>query len=381
MSGVSVSPARPDQAARRLHSRLAVRAPLLVLAAVALLTGLCGGFGRLGLNLPHTASLAELHGPLLVSGLFGTLISLERAVAINRGWAYCAPALSGLGTLALLAGAPIPVGAGAYALAAGSLAAGSLVITIRQPALFTGTLLVGALAWLAGNLLWATGRPIADVVGWWLAFLVLTIAAERLELSRLVAPKWGGEALFLFALGMLLVGAQNGVMTGSGSTLFGMALLSITVWLLRHDIAWLSIRRTGQTRFMAACMLAGYVWLAVAGVALIAGRPGTTMFGYDIALHAILIGFVLSMVFGHALIILPAVVRLRLRYTPALYAPLFLLHGAVALRVGSGLAEWEVGRASSGALTALALFGFALALLLPSRHPRASVVEVVEPAP
>ncbi len=381
MSGASVSPARPDQAARRLHSRVAVRAPLLALAAVALLTGLCGGLVRLGLNLPYAASLSELHGPLLVSGLFGTLISLERAVAINRGWAYSAPALSGLGTLALLAGAPIPVGAGAYALAAGSLAAGSLVITIRQPALFTGTLLFGALAWLTGNLLWAMGRPIADVVGWWLAFLVLTIAAERLELSRLVAPKWGSEALFLFALGMLLVGAQNGIMTESGSTLFGVALLSITVWLLRHDIAWLSIRRTGQTRFMAACMLAGYVWLAVAGVALITGRPGTTMFGYDIALHAILIGFVLSMVFGHALIILPAVVRLRLRYTPALYAPLWLLHGAVALRVGSGLAEWEVGRAASGALTALALFGFALALLRPSWRPRTAVAEVVEPAP
>lgn len=276
ISGASASPARREPAARVTHKPLVLRAPLLVLTAVALLAGVCGGLGRLGWSIPRGTSFAELHGPLLLSGLIGTLISLERAVALARGWSYAAPALSGLGTLALLAGVPIPFGAGAYALAAAALAAGSLVITIRQPALSTGTLLFGALTWLAGNVLWALGDPIPQVIGWWLAFLVLTIAAERLELSRLRAPKRGGEALFLFALGLLVTGAQNGVMTESGAALSGMALLNMTAWLLRHDIACLNIRRSGQSRFMAACMLAGYAWLAVAGVALIAYPPGAS---------------------------------------------------------------------------------------------------------
>ncbi|WP_200828025.1 hypothetical protein [Bosea lathyri] len=352
--------------------------PLLALAAIALLTGLCGGLVRLGWSIPHGNSFAQLHGPLLLSGLFGTLICLERAVALGRGWAYAAPALSGLGTLALLAGAPIPVGASAYALAAAVLALGSLVITISQPAVFTGTLLFGALAWLAGNVLWALGSPIPEVIGWWLAFLVLTIAAERLELSRLRAPKRGSEALFLFAFGMLLAGAQNGVMTTNGATLFGTALLIMKAWLLRHDIACLNVQRRGQPRFMAACMLAGYVWLAVAGVALIAYPPGASTFGYDIALHAVLIGFVVSMVFGHALVILPGLIRLRVRYAATLYVPLFLLHGAVALRVGAGVAEWGTGRASSGALVLLALACFAIALTVSSRRSRTSAAETAE---
>jgi hypothetical protein len=350
--------------AEGLRARLATRAPLLALAALALASGLYGGLARLGWSLP-SGNLAEIHGALLISGLFGTLISLERAVALARSWAYAAPAACASGTLLLLAGAATPFGAGAYALAAAVLAAGSLLITVRQPALFTGTLLFGAVAWLAGNIPWALGASIPDVSGWWLSFLVLTIAAERLELSRLLAPKRGSEAIFLFALGVLLAGAQNGVRTANGAVLFGMGLLLMTGWLLRHDIARLNIRRTGQTRFMASCMVVGYAWLVAAGVSLISSPDGSA-FGYDVALHAILIGFVLSMVFGHALIILPAVARLRVRYSGALYGPLVLLHGSVALRVGSGLAEWDLGRMTSGLLTACALVGFGLVLFRAS---------------
>ncbi|WP_262031944.1 hypothetical protein [Microvirga sp. Mcv34] len=346
------------------------RLALLALGALALIAGLYGALGRLGWALPAGGTLAALHGPLMISGLFGTLISLERAVALGRGWSYAAPALSGLGTLLLLAGAPEAVGAGAYAVAAAVLAGTSLLITIQQPAVFTGALLFGALAWLAGNLLWLMGGSVPDLIGWWLAFLVLTIAGERLELSRLMPQRRGSEALFLFAVGLLAVGAQNGLMTENGAVLFGLALLVTTVWLLVHDIARLNVRRSGQTRFMAACMLAGYLWLGLAGMVLVAFPPGASSFGYDVALHAVLIGFVLSMVFGHALIILPAVARIRVRYAPVLYALLLLLHASVALRVGAGLAGWEAGRMASGVLTLLALAGFAASLTSTSRNGR-----------
>ncbi len=69
-------------------------------------------------------------------------------------------------------------------------------------------------------------------------------------------------------------------------------------------------------------MLAGYAWLGLAGLALVAQPPSETAFGYDIALHAVLVGFVMSMVFGHAPIILPAVARVRIPYGPLLYGPL-----------------------------------------------------------
>ena len=55
----------------------------------------------------------------------------------------------------------------------------------------------------------------------------------------------GSEALFLFAIGLLAAGAQNGLMTENGAILFGLALLVTTLWLLRHDIARLNVRRSG----------------------------------------------------------------------------------------------------------------------------------------
>jgi hypothetical protein len=369
-TGSLASPAHEAAPIPSVRVPMGLRLLFLALGVVALAGGTYGALWRLGWSLPHGSSLAALHGPLMIGGLFGTLISLERAVALGRGWSYAAPASSGLGTLLLLGGAPMALGAGAYAAAAAILAGSSLLITIRQPAVFTGALLFGALAWLAGSVIWLMGHPVPDAVGWWLAFLILTIAGERLELSRVANEGRGSEPSFLFAIGLLAVGAQNGLMTENGAVLFGIALIVTALWLLRYDIARRNIRRDGQTRFMAACMLAGYAWLGLAGLTLIALPPGESSYGYDIALHAVLIGFVLSMVFGHALIILPAVARIRLRYAPILFASLLLLHASVALRIGAGLGEWDMGRKASGVLTLLALAGFAGSLIWVSWRAR-----------
>lgn len=360
--------------------RMAWRIPLLAAGAVALLAGLFGGLWRLGWALPHGESLAALHGPLLVSGLFGTLISLERAVAIGRDWPYAAPVLSALGTLALLAGAPVEAGAAAHVLAALVLGAASLLVALRQPALCTGTLLFGALAWFAGNILWLVGRPVPEAAGWWLAFLVLTIAGEHLELSRRLPTRRRSQAAFLFAMGLLAAGAQNGVATDNGAVLFGLGLCVTAAWLLRHDIARRNARTEGQTRFSARCMLAGYAWLALAGAALIGLAATGSPFGYDVALHAVLVGFVLSTVFGHALLILPAVTGVRLRYRPVLYGPLAILHGAVAMRVAGGALEWDLLRLWSGPAVVLALASFAACLAAGGRRAADAPLSAV-PAP
>ena len=82
------------------------RAPLMALAVVALFAGLWGGLIRLGLSLPHVVTSAgEAHGPLMALGFLGTLVSLERAVALDRPWAYVAPLAAGTGALAGLGGA------------------------------------------------------------------------------------------------------------------------------------------------------------------------------------------------------------------------------------------------------------------------------------
>ena len=355
MSRVPGAPSRPDWWWLRLAA--------FAVVPVALVTGIAGGLGRLAWDVPGGASLAALHGPLMISGLFGTVVSLERAVALGKGWAYLAPILSAVGTIVLLAGASAPVGATLYLVAAGVLAMVSGLIVRGQPAIFTIALLFGALSWGTGSLLWLAGEDIPSVVGWWIAFLLLTIAGERLEMSRLLPQLRGSQVLFVISVALIVVGAGMGLDGNAGARLFGLGQLACTIWLLRHDIARRNVRTAGAPRYFAVCMLAGYGWLGVAGAFMVGMPSSGASFRYDLMLHAVLIGFVLSMVFGHALIILPAVTRLKISYSSVLYVPLAILHVSLAMRMIGDLGEWNLPRQWSGIATALAIAAFAAALM------------------
>ncbi len=350
---------------------MGLRFVALGIGALALLLGLLTGLARLGLQIAGATPVAdELHGALMICGFFGTLISLERAVALGRWWAYAAPAVAAAGALVLLA-APAP-GAALFLLAGLLLTVDSAVVVVRLRALFTVMLAVAAACWCAGTAAWLASGAIADAVGWWLAFLVLTIASERLELSRLLAPPPLSQAMFLAAVLLILAGAARAEFAAGSAPLTGVGLLATTAWLLKHDIAMRTVRGTGQARFSAVCMIAGYVWLGVAGIVLLTLPPGAMAFSYDAAIHAIVIGFVLSMVFGHAPIILPAVTGLRVRYSAAAYASLGLLHVSVLLRVAADLGDVTVAREASGLLTVAALVAYAGTLAVGSQrkpHP------------
>ena len=88
-----------------------LRVALIALAGVSLLAGLNAGLLRLGVWAPVASDRsADLHGPVMVLGFMGTLISLERAQALRNPLAYLAPGLLGVGSLALLSGAPVTLG-------------------------------------------------------------------------------------------------------------------------------------------------------------------------------------------------------------------------------------------------------------------------------
>jgi hypothetical protein len=306
--------------------------------------------------------VAEFHGALMICGFFGTLISLERAVAIGRWWAYAAPSLAASGAVLLLAGTP-SLAAWVFLLASLALIGNSFLIVYRQPALFTAVLGIAAACWAGGTVEWAMGYQAMDAGAWWLAFLVLTIAAERLELSRLLAPPPSSQAVFVLAAGLLLIGVARREFGGGEAVFSGIGLIALTIWLLCHDVALRTVRHAGQPRFSAICLISGYVWLAVAGGTLLLLPPGRTVFSYDAAIHAVAIGFVLSMVFGHAPIILPAVTGVRVRVTAAAYVPLGLLHLSLLLRIAGDFADWVELRALSGPVTVAALAGYAGVLI------------------
>src|SRR5574343_657369 len=341
------------------------RLPLLFFGMLSLLGGVMAGLARLGWSVPGPAvQAAGVHGPLMIAAFFGTVISLERAVAVGHNWAYLAPLAAGLGGLALLAGAPLMVGQLLGSLAAFGLIAASVVALRRQVAAFTVVLTLAAGCWLVGNLIWLAGGDPAAAVPWWLLFLVLTIAGERLELTRFLPTPPLAQKLFIGIVGVLLLAAL-----AAADRLLAGGLIALALWLLRYDIARRNVATKGLTRFIAACLRSGYFWLLAAGLLGLAGAfvPGHAW--RDAALHAIGLGFVFAMVFGHALIIFPAVTRIRIPYQPVLYLPLALLHLTLALRVVGGLGDIFALRHLAGLLNGLVLLVFiATIVTLVSRN-------------
>lgn len=356
---VPVFPVPPAAPRRSGRSRFA--APVIAVGLVALLAGLWGALERLELPAPPgRPGLAELHGVLMPLGFLGTLIAAERAVALGRGWAWLAPAFSAVGSLWLVAALPSGVGRELVALGGFALLAVFAHLHRIQASTHNLVMAAGAGCWCVAGTLWAANRDLATLVPWLAGFLVLTIAGERLELSRLVALTRRGRALFLAAVALFLGGlALSLPEPAAGVRTAGGGLLAVSAWLVSHDIARRTVRLPGVTRFMAVGLAAGYLWLAVAGTLwMVIGRLSDGP-GYDAMLHAVFLGFVFSMVFAHAPVILPAVLRVRVPFHRAVYGPLTLLHASLILRLLAGDAAgstpaWQIG----GVLNEVAILAF-----------------------
>ncbi|MBI5637785.1 MAG: hypothetical protein HZA03_07440 [Nitrospinae bacterium] len=346
---------------------LRIRFPLLAAGMFCLLAGVYAGLLRAGIDIPVPAqNLAASHGALMIGGFLGTVIGLERAVALGAPWGYAAPALAGFGTLLFLAGAEI----GAAAVTFSSLLLVSMygVVLRRQPAFFNAVMALGAVAWLAGNLYWLRGYPLPDFVLWWSLFLVLTIAGERLELSRFLQHPPRVNVLFAVFAAITIAGviaAAGGA--GWGNRLTGAGFILLSLWMLVYDVARRTVKQEGLTRFVAVCLLAGYLWLAMAGAMLLGGTELASGYRYDALLHSLFLGFAFSMIFGHAPIIFPAVLNLGVPFRPVFYLHVAVLHLSLLMRVGGDHAMNETVRAAGAALNGVALLIFLINTALAVR--------------
>ena len=144
------------------------RLPFLALGGVSLLSALWGGLIRLGWALPvPAASVPVFHGPLMVTGFLGTLIGLERAVAIKRPWAYGAPLFAGAGAVALLAGFPAHVGHALTAASSLVLVAIFVRLAREQPSLHLSLMGMAAGLWFAGTVMLPPGIPTRSAASCW----------------------------------------------------------------------------------------------------------------------------------------------------------------------------------------------------------------------
>ena len=375
------------QASARTHTappipRLPVaRLSFLLLAGLALLAGLDASLVRLGAIAPvSSTSLGTVHGLLMIYGFLGTAICLERAVALQsdgrRAWAYAAPLLTGAGGIsalvvslsegarATLTNLPIPRYLAAHlpGFASERMMPG-LLITLgmtlltaiycyvwsrRQPTHAVLIQLLGALIGLGGILLWWRGVETPRAVTWWLTFLIVTIVGERVELARLAFASGSTERRITAEAGALLVSLTVALFSPAlGYPLVGLALgvlMADTAW---HDVARGTVRMSGLPRLAAVCMLTGYAWAFVPSLMWIIAPPAFDGYGYDAGVHAVTIGFVVSMLLAHAPVIIPAVARREVPYHGAMWVPFAFLQASLLIRLLAGAREaaypWRLG--------------------------------------
>lgn len=343
------------------------RFPVLILGMLSLVIGVLAGIGRLGVSVPQLAiDQMAYHGILMVPVFFGTVIGLERAVAIGQRWAYLAPLLTGIAGIVLLSGGSPTISLILILTGNSVFAIASIRILAIQYAIHSWILLAGALSLLVGNLILLFELTVNLAIYWWMSFLLLTIAGERLELSRLVIRS-PAKRILLACLSMIpVLGATATLILANnkvGVLIFCIGMAAVAIWLISFDIARRTVRQTGLTRFTAVSMLAGYGWLLASAILLTGYELAWANASWDAALHSFFLGFVFSMVIGHALIIFPAVTGLKIPYSPVLYVPFILLHLSVLLRVVASLTNSIETLSQAGILNGLALALFLITLL------------------
>lgn len=335
------------------------RLPFLFLAIACLLIGIVTGLARAGVVTPDWLSIhTGFHSIFMISGFFGTVIGLERAVAIHKPWAFIAPLMSAFGALLILMNQPESLAASLFVIAGCVFTTANIRVTLIQPAIYTITLLTGAGLWLVGNTGWLISDNAWISIPFGLSFLVLTIAGERLEMTRFLPPRKYATYAFLCISGLLLVGTFMSALTSFGNnTLLGLSYALLALWLMQFDIVRKTIRKAGITRFVAVCLLNGYLWLLIGGIFL-GDVLNVGSYQRDAAIHAIGLGFIFSMVIGHAPIIFPAVVRLAIPFSGIFYIPLAVINLGLVLRFAATVVSSHEMRQAGAILSAVAIITF-----------------------
>lgn len=335
------------------------RMPLLAVGIAALLLGGGGGLARLGIQLPLVnGRLVEQHGPLLVLGFLGTLIALERAVAVDRRWAFASPLLCAAGAITVMAG--LPVTAAALLTSAGMvvLVAIFAVIVRLQPGMPSTLLAASSLCAVGAASTWATASTTPAVVPWLAGFLVLAIVGERLDLARFRAAP-GGSRWLAAGAALSLAGILVAPLSSAGARVLGAGIAAMTVWLARHDVATRTIRRRGLPRFSAVGLLCGYASLLLAAAVIVYDGDVATGRYADVAIHGIFVGFAMTMVMVHAPIIIPSVLRTTPRFVAALaYPPLIVLQLSLVARFTGDFGGWHELVVAGGVGNAVGILGF-----------------------
>jgi hypothetical protein len=334
------------------------RLPFVIFAMLSLITGLFAGLHRIDWSLP-LSEVSPNHGAIMVGGFLGTLITLEKIIPLKRNILYVFPTISGASVFLFFIGVPT-YSVVCLVVASVGLSSIFFIYWIRERSMIYFLMVAGAVCWLTGNILLRIYNFYRVSIPWWMAFALLIITAERLELMKFL-PVSGNQKLIF--IGMLLVFVAGCMISfhGVGNYFAALSLVSVSIWLMRHDVVALNLRKQGLPRYVGVALLSGYFALLLCGVLLplLSDQP----LGYDILVHSFFIGFVFSMIFAHGPIILPGVLGISEKpYHPLFYAWLVLLHGSWITRTISDTTLDMPLRKYSGLISAIAIIGYFLSV-------------------
>jgi len=338
-----------------------MKKPILLIpfVLVSLLLGMYTGLIRMGWEFPVVKGFGE-HGAIMVGSFLGTLIIIERVVTLNNRMILLIPLINAHSIVFF----HLDYYRTSYILlviGAVGLTAIMLYYAVKFREYHNYILLAGALCLLTGNVILLVTVKYAVSVTWWFAFFLLTITAERLELTRYLPVSNNKKIILMMLLGLFITGIVF-PFHEYGKYISAAALILISGWLMLYDIAVKSVKKDGMFRYTSLLLLVGYFWLIVTAGFFTVNNDSNLI--YDASLHSFFVGFVFSMIFAHAPIIVPGILKLNVKpYHPALYIWFVLLQLSLVLRVGGDILEQTGARKLGGILNSVAIICFFINLV------------------
>lgn len=262
--------------------------------------------------------VSPYHFLILCGSFFGTLITLERVVTIKNNLIHFLPVVNGSSILFFLADSPL--------IANGLLIAGGLILLGMYSYFFFQhkdkihfIFILSALCYTLALIFYYFNESVLSIQFFELFFL-MTIAAERLELSNFLNISENKKDILTILLILSCLGVINDVM-------YGFVLIFISIWFILYDIARINIRSKEPHKFRGYALIFAYYWLFLHGLSFIFSK----WLSYDTRIHSFFLGFVVNMVFAHISIILPAVLKVQFTIPSRMYYFLWILFQLVLL--------------------------------------------------
>lgn len=334
------------------------RFPFVLLALMCLIFGFLTGLNRIGWSIFASPATAH-HGAIMIGGFLGTLIALEKLIPLKNRILFLVPVLSGGSLVLFLLNFP-------YAAMTMLLCASFFLCCIfafylyKHRELQYVMMLLGAISWFIGNTLLLTKKMYPLSFPWWLGFILFVIIGERLEITKFL-PVTGKQKSVVFFFLLLYFISCLVSFHGIGNIISGVALIGISVWLLRYDIIRISISKTLLTKYVAMALLCGYVALMLCGIFFITMKG--SLLAYDALIHTFFLGFTFSMIFAHGPIILPGVLGISVKpYHKIFYVWLILLQVSWLVRVYADVRHYYDLRSYTGLVSMTAILGYFISL-------------------